>query len=293
MRKILALGLVLAAACTTVEQSAVDGAAIPAGRAADSTDVAAPTGAGGVALAPAVVFPDTPFGREARRGLAILNATRDSLPGHVGNQLRCTSCHLDDGRRQFSMTWVGVNARYPQYRSRAAAVLTVEDRVQECIERSLAGRRLPEDDERIGAILAYYALLSYGIPGGARVRGQGVDSARGESADPKRGATVYLAQCARCHGVNGEGTALATPLWGDGAYTIAAGMARVRMAAAFIKRNMPHDMPGTLTDQQALDVAAYINAQPRKDYAGKERDWPKGGAPADVPFKTLAGSAPR
>ncbi|HEX5970635.1 MAG TPA: hypothetical protein VFY85_01845, partial [Gemmatimonadaceae bacterium] len=29
-----------------------------------------------------------------RRGHALLIATRDSLPGHVGNNLRCTSCHL-------------------------------------------------------------------------------------------------------------------------------------------------------------------------------------------------------
>ena len=42
---------------------------------------------------------DGPLGAAIRRGRALLVATRDSLPGHVGNQLRCVSCHLDEGRR--------------------------------------------------------------------------------------------------------------------------------------------------------------------------------------------------
>jgi thiosulfate dehydrogenase len=49
---------------------------------------------------------------------------------------------------------------------------------------------------------------------------------------------------------------------------------------------MPYDRPGTLTDQQAYDVAAYMNARPRPDFAAKSRDWPLGGAPVDVPYAT-------
>jgi thiosulfate dehydrogenase len=238
-------------------------------------------------------FPDSPLGRAAARGLAILEATADSLPGHVGNTLRCTSCHLDGGRRAYAMPWVGVMARYPQYRSRADAVLTVEDRIHECIERSLSGTRLPPDDERVRAMLAYFAHISRGVPMGQRVPGQGVDSAHAGAPDAGRGQTVYAAHCARCHAADGAGILPEHPaLWGEGAYTIAAGMARVGMAAGFIKRNMPFDAPGTLSDQEALDVAAYINSQPRGDYAPKRGDWPSGGAPPDVPFPT-ARTAPR
>jgi thiosulfate dehydrogenase len=64
-------------------------------------------------------------------------------------------------------------------------------------------------------------------------------------------------------------------------------MARVRTAAAFIRHNMPFDKPGTLTDQQAMDLAAYVTSQPRPDFPGKEKDWPEGGAPPDVPYRTL------
>jgi thiosulfate dehydrogenase len=186
------------------------------------------------------------------------------------------------------MPWTGVHARYPQYRSRAARVLTVADRINECLQRSLAGRPLPDGDERLRAMEAYFAVISRGVPTGERVPGQGIDSVSVSTPDTAAGRIVFAANCARCHGANGEGSALATPLWGDGAYTIAAGMARVRMAAGFIHRNMPFDAPGTLSEQQALDVAAFVNARPRRDFAGKELDWPRGGAPPDVPYQTSA-----
>jgi len=63
-------------------------------------------------------------------------------------------------------------------------------------------------------------------------------------------------------------------------------MTRVRTAAEFISRNMPFDAPGTLTDRQAFDVAAYVNAHPRPDFRGKENDWPNGNPPPDVAYPT-------
>jgi thiosulfate dehydrogenase len=64
-------------------------------------------------------------------------------------------------------------------------------------------------------------------------------------------------------------------------------MARVRTAATFIRDNMPFDLPGSLTDQQAYDVAAYVNAHPRPDFPDKIYDWPNGDAPPDVAYQTL------
>ena len=65
-------------------------------------------------------------------------------------------------------------------------------------------------------------------------------------------------------------------------------MSRLRTASAFIRYNMPQDLRGTLTDREAVDVAAYINAQPRPDLPGKERDWPNGDPPPDVAYLTTA-----
>ena len=86
--------------------------------------------------------------------------------------------------------------------------------------------------------------------------------------DAMRGADVYRLHCAACHGVEGQGVKSGSsyafpPLWGPGGYNAGAGMHRVPTAAAFIKANMPLGQGGTLTDQQAWDVAAYVNAQPR------------------------------
>jgi len=67
-------------------------------------------------------------------------ATRDSLPAHVGNRLRCVSCHLEEGRRE-SGSWVGVFARYPQYRTRSASIETIEYRVNDCFRRPQHERR--------------------------------------------------------------------------------------------------------------------------------------------------------
>ena len=42
-------------------------------------------------------------------------------------------------------------------------------------------------------------------------------------------------------------------------YNKGAGMANNNILAGFIKANMPLGQPWSLTDQEALDVAAYIN----------------------------------
>jgi thiosulfate dehydrogenase len=70
-------------------------------------------------------------------------------------------------------------------------------------------------------------------------------------------------------------------------------MARVRTAASFIRDNMPFDRPGSLTDQQAFDVAGFVVVQPRPDFRGKENDWPNGDPPPDVAYPTRAASGGR
>lgn len=233
---------------------------------------------------------ETPHGAEIRRGHAILTATKDSLPQYVGNDLRCTSCHLDDGRRANALPWVGLMARFPQYRARNARINTIEDRVNDCLERSLVGRALPTDDPAMRAIVSYFAFLSHGVPVGSRLVGQGTPPVRLETANRARGDSVYSATCARCHGGAGDGTSLAPPVWGNGAYSLGAGMGRVRTMAAFVAANMPHDNPG-MDPQDAMDVAAYVNAQTRPAFARAALDWPFGGAPMDVPYAT-AGRTP-
>jgi thiosulfate dehydrogenase len=239
-----------------------------------------------IAVTDTAVFPSGPEGMVARRGLAILAATRDSLPGHIGNDLRCFSCHLDNGRRPDGTPLTGVYARYPKYTTRDGRVISIEDRVNNCIRRSMAGSNIPVDGDEMNAIVTYLAVISRGVPIGASLQGQGIPTMPDMSGDRSRGVTIFTARCARCHGDQGQGIPPATPLWGPRSYSVGASLARVERAAAFIRHNMPFDSAGVLSDQQAYDVAAYIVSQPRRDAHGKESDWPDGGAPRDVPYNT-------
>jgi len=81
----------------------------------------------------------------------------------------------------------------------------------------------------------------------------------------------------------------APPVWGPESFAIGAGLARINTAAAFIRWNMPNGRPGSLSDQQAYDVAGFLLSHPRPNTPGKERDWPKGDAPEDAAYVTLAG----
>jgi len=91
----------------------------------------------GYRVPPDSLIPTGALGASIRRGRAIVVATRDSLPGHVSNRLACTNCHRDAGTRAGSGPWVGAFASFPQYNARAGRVIRIEDRVNECLRRSL------------------------------------------------------------------------------------------------------------------------------------------------------------
>lgn len=232
---------------------------------------------------------DTVVLASVRRGRALLNHTRDSLPSHVGNALVCTNCHQQHGTLKNGMGWVGVYARFPQYRSRAGATQLIEDRVNDCFKRSLNGTALVPESRDMRDIVAYMAFLSTGYPVGAETDGQGLPRMEPLAGDTLRGYAVFVARCARCHGAEGQGKPVAPPVWGSRSYNIGAGMARVRTAASFIKHWMPQDSAGVLSAQDAFDVATFIDSKPRPDFKGKERDWPHGDPPPDVAYATQAG----
>lgn len=258
---------------------------------------AAALAAGGFRVPADSEIPDDQVGAAIRRGRAILDSTRDSLPEFVASNLRCTSCHLDHGTRPNASPWVGVYSRFPQYRSRNAKVNIIEDRINDCFQRSLNGKPLPLGGREMTDIIAYLAFLSRGVPPPGDVPGQGFKRIDPLTPDLANGKLVYAGQCVRCHGADGEGMknpdprgtpGYYPPLWGPGSFTIGAGMARLRTAASFIRFNMPFDTPGTLTDQQAYDVAGYLVSRARPDFAAKALDWPNGDPPPDVAYPTNA-----
>lgn len=234
------------------------------------------------------VLEDLPSGEEGeaiRLGYQIVTNTQQYAKGYVGNGLNCRNCHLEAGRVPHALPYVGVFAAYPAYRARAGRVVTIEDRINECFERSMNGTPLPFDSEPMRALVSYMAWLSREVPVGAILHERGVPAiTASRPPDAVRGKTVFAAKCASCHGADGHGTPNAPPLWGPRSFNIGAGMARLSKAAGFIKQSMPLGQAGSLTAAEAYDVAAYITGQPRPDFPGKDRDWPKGGKPADSPY---------
>lgn len=231
----------------------------------------------------------TPTDTLVARGHALLAVTHDSLPQYAHARMRCFSCHLDEGERAGAMPLPGAYARLPAYHARTGRVITIEDRVNNCFTRSLAGTALPPDSRDMRAIVAYLRTL-----GASRARPAAARHATAAdlpfAGDTARGAARYAQHCARCHGSDGAG-AVAPPLWGAHSFGIGASFARLGRIVPFIRRNMPYDSAGTLDSATAVDIAAYIVSRPRPDTPGKSSDWPRGDAPWDVPYPT-AGHRP-
>jgi thiosulfate dehydrogenase len=235
-------------------------------------------------------IPNDSLGASIRRGLSFLRSTPESLPRYATSNLKCVSCHQLDGRKGSAAPLAGAHARYPRYMPRTGAVVTIADRVNYCFTRSLAGNGLPYDSREMADIVAYLAFVSKGAPWGGVTPGANGLIAMKDTlvGDTTRGRTLFdNKRCSVCHGAAGTPNVPGVPsLWGPKSYAIGASMARHERAASFIFHNMPQDAPGTLTPQEAFDLAAYVNSHERPDSPGKENDYPAGGAPKDVPYKT-------
>ena len=274
-----------------------DGAGNGAGDARpDSAARVAVDAGGGARFEPASWRPPTDseipadsLGASIRRGSALFLHTPDSLPAYAPGRISCNSCHRSGGREEGAAPITGTHARYPRYLERSGAVVSMVERVNYCFTRSLGGTRLPASSREMQDFLAYIAWLSRGVPVGARLRTtDGLPPMPALVGDTARGAAVYAARCVTCHGADGAGSdaARVPALWGARSYAVGASMAREGKAASFIWHNMPLGQPKSLTQQEAFDVAAYVNSHARLDSPGKERDWPAGGAPSDVPYAT-------
>ena len=236
-------------------------------------------------------MPAGPMGEAIRYGHQLTTQTQVYAKQYVGNGLNCTSCHLNAGRTPNAAPWVGIWGVFPEYRTRNAEVNTLQDRVNDCFQRSMNGKPLPVGSKEMRGILAYMWWLSKDVPTGVDVEGRGFKRIKAERApDIAKGKVIYAEKCSACHGAEGQGAngpdgAYMFPaLWGPKSFNIAAGMARLNTAAAFVKFNMPLGQGGSLTDQEAYDVAAFFIQQPRPDYADKHKDWPKGDKPKDARY---------
>lgn len=215
-------------------------------------------------------IPAGPEGDAIRLGRQLMNDTRKMLPRNVGNGLNCSSCHIAGGTQAYASPYVGLTALFPMYNARDGRVISLQTRINDCFERSMNGHPLAWDSKEMNAMLIYIRWLSTGVPVGSQVVGRGMGQVDASlKPDRARGATIYAAKCASCHGPQGAGTPdgsggfVFPPVWGKQSYNTGAGMARTETAAAFIKSKMPMGQPDSLSDQDAIDVADFVAHQPR------------------------------
>ncbi len=222
-------------------------------------------------------------GEQIRLGYQLVVRTQEYAAPYVGNGLTCANCHLDAGLDPNSASYVGLSRTYPEFRASEGRVVTLAERINECVERSLNGQAIPQDSHKLHAILAYIDWLSKDVPRDSRMAWRGIPRLQSPAPpDAGNGTKVFMARCAFCHGADGQGTMAGPPLWGSDSYSSAAEMARIPVAASFIKSNMPRTRGWALSDQDAYDVAAYINAQPRPEFPRKAHDSPRGTTVADA-----------
>jgi len=212
------------------------------------------------------------YGRELILNTSYYFGLKGTLGTYAGNDMACGNCHLDAGTRPYGLNFFSAHARYPQYRAREGKVLSLADRVNNCFERPLNGKPIPMESREMSAILMYMKWLSQGVPVDGRVEGDNLKpvSYPDRPADPTKGLIVYEQHCVRCHADDGQGVHRSDgvayvypPLWGKYSYQPGSSMHRLIKSAQFIKYNMPWDLARwdkpVLTDEEAFDVAAYIN----------------------------------
>ncbi len=222
----------------------------------------------------------------------------------ISNGMNCQNCHLDAGTREWGNNYSAVFSTYPRFRERSGSLENIHKRVNDCIERSLNGTALDTNSREMKAFAAYINWLGQNVPKGKIPVGTGLRAVPflKRPADPRKGKNIYMQSCQRCHGLDGAGLFnsdssgyIYPPLWGEHSYNVSAGLYRLTRLAGYLRENMPFDAPKNaahLTDEEAWDIAAFVNSQPRPEKKFN-RDWPNiSGKPVDHPFGPYSDSFP-
>ncbi len=219
---------------------------------------------------PESAMPGGKLGQAIRLGKNVFDDTQGFAAKYVGDGLNCENCHLQSGRKAYSAPMWAAYVAFPSYQAKAGKVITFAKRIQGCFRFSMNGKIPPATGKIMTALISYSAWLAKGAPVYGQLAGRGYKMLPLPPLKPSaaRGKAVFTVNCMACHGATGQGLMVNhkyqfPPLWGPESYNAGAGMAKVKLAAAFIKTNMPFNKPGSLTNQQAWDVAAYVDSHNR------------------------------
>ncbi len=251
--------------------------------------------------------PSIEYGRRLIRETAALLGPGHEDPAmrYSGSNMDCASCHLDAGTRTGTLSLMETVNSYPRYSGRDGGERDLYDRINGCMTRSMNGNEIARDSIEMISMVMYIENLNEQFNAMGETLKQVIEPPSfvepNRAASVDAGEIVYGERCAICHGDDGLGLAasndmkegyLFPPLWGPDSYNNGAGMNRVLTAARFIKARMPLGQPD-LSDDEAFDVAAYINAQERPQRENLEVDYPiLSQKPIDSPYPPYADNFP-
>lgn len=213
------------------------------------------------------------------RGYRLIMNTPFYAPNNALGQLSCTNCHFVGGDtlggKNGGISLVGVTTEYPNFSKRAGRVITLAERVNNCFQRSMNGNPLPLNSGIMHDILNYLSWTSKEVEMLKNIPWLGLPEIKSSHhPNPVEGKKVYERCCMMCHQASGEGGGelgaeegkSIPPLWGPHSFNDGAGMNTMRMLAPFVYLNMPYQQ-AILTEEEALDVAAYVLQQPRPHFS--------------------------
>ncbi len=250
---------------------------------------------------------DSKLSQEIRWGFRIFTNTPGEAARFTPSRISCNNCHLNGGGRERALPLVGIAGMFPEYNKRAGRLFTLNDRIVDCFLRSEnatgvirtgdAERAAQEDalpattSKEVLAVSAYLTWLARGFEVGKNPawRGQNVVAPSSlisvEKLDGRKGEGLFKEKCASCHGAEGQGVAIGDkkpgPLWGPDSWNDGAGAARVYTLAGMIRYSMPYLDPGSLSDEDAQELAAFIDSRPRPRYPHKDLDYRTEKRPVD------------
>jgi thiosulfate dehydrogenase len=243
---------------------------------------------------------DAKLGDQIKWGYRLFTNTPHEAPKLTGGSVSCANCHLNAGQRERALPLVGITGMFPEYNNRSARLISLPDRVVDCFLRSenATGRGTDElpnaSSKEVLAITAYLTWLGRGYSVGANPAWRNKNAIAADKLmpvaklDAAAGASLYAERCSSCHGPDGQGVQIgdkkAGPLWGDGSWNDGAGAARIYTLAGIIRYTMPYLNPGSLTDEEAQQLAAFITSKPRPVYPFKARDYVGSKVPPDAVY---------
>ena len=111
-------------------------------------------------------IPNDSMGKMIRYGRALMLNTayyigpKGIVKTYLGNKMNCTNCHRDAGTKPFAFNLMKSHDQYPQYRAREGKVLSLAERVNNCVMRPHNGKPLPLDSREMLAFLAYLKWIN-------------------------------------------------------------------------------------------------------------------------------------